>query len=91
MMALAPHIGRQKAHDEVYEACKSAIEQDKSLLKILHESPVLAGIFTMEQLAGLCDPLNYMGASQLMVDEMVKRSKSFSFAKHDVHTNGFHD
>lgn len=74
MMALAPHIGRQKAHDEVYEACKSAIENNRSLLEVLTESTVMTSVFTSDQLAGLCDPTQYMGASQLMVDEMVKRS-----------------
>lgn len=75
MMALAPHIGRQKAHDEVYEACKSAIESDRSLLEVLRGSPVLTTIFTEEKLEGLCDPSRYLGASQLMVDEMTKRSR----------------
>ncbi|KAJ5586606.1 Fumarate lyase [Penicillium hetheringtonii] len=74
MMALAPHIGRQKAHDEVYEACKSAIEHDRTLLEVLRESKTLTSVLTDEQLVGLCDPTQYMGASQLMVDEMVKRA-----------------
>lgn len=73
MMALAPHIGRQRAHDEVYEACKAAIERDCTLVQTLQESGVLMGVFSAEQLANLCDPLQYMGASQLMVDEVVRR------------------
>ena len=74
MMALAPHIGRQKAHDEVYEACKSAIEHDRTLLEVLRESAVLTSVLTDEKLVGLCDPTQYMGASQLMVDEMARRA-----------------
>lgn len=73
MMALAPHVGRQRAHDVVYEACKSAIERDCTLVQTLGESDVLTGVFTQEQLSKLCDPLHYMGASQLMVDEVVRR------------------
>ncbi|KAJ5092844.1 Fumarate lyase [Penicillium angulare] len=88
MMALAPHIGRQKAHDEVYEACKSAIEQNQSLLQVLQKSSVLTGVFTPEQLTRLCDPLQYMGASQLMVDEMIKRSGLSVLNKDDLLTNG---
>ncbi|KAJ5100060.1 hypothetical protein N7532_007061 [Penicillium argentinense] len=61
MMALAPHIGRQKAHDEVHGDCKSAIEQNRSLLQVLEESPVLTGVFNKEQLTSLCDPSQYMG------------------------------
>ncbi|CAI7606688.1 unnamed protein product [Penicillium discolor] len=74
MMGLAPHLGRQGAHDLVYEACKSAIEQNRTLLEVLEEIPSLAGITTPEQLAAFCDPLKYMGASQLMVDGMVRRA-----------------
>ncbi|KAJ5510735.1 Fumarate lyase [Penicillium expansum] len=74
MMGLAPHLGRQGAHDLVYEACKCAIEQNRTLLEVLEETPSLTGIATPEQLAAFCDPLKYMGASQLMVDEMVRRA-----------------
>ncbi|KAJ5332168.1 Fumarate lyase, partial [Penicillium brevicompactum] len=74
MMGLAPQLGRQGAHDLVYEACKSAIEQNKTLLEVLEKVPSLAGIATREQLAAFCDPLKYMGASKLMVDEMVNRA-----------------
>ncbi|KAB8213152.1 L-Aspartase-like protein [Aspergillus novoparasiticus] len=37
MMGLAPFVGRQRAHDVVYEACKSAIEHDRVLLDVLKE------------------------------------------------------
>ncbi|CAG8294557.1 unnamed protein product [Penicillium salamii] len=74
MMGLARQLGRQGAHDLVYEACKSAIEQDKTLLEVLEAVPSLNGIVTREQLVAFCDPLKYMGASGLMVDEMVRRA-----------------
>lgn len=88
MMALAPHTGRQKAHDMVYEACISAIEQNLSLIQDLKEPTALTSVFSEEQLAGLCDPSQYMGASQLMVDEMVKRSK-LTLPRGDFHVNGY--
>jgi adenylosuccinate lyase len=74
MMDLAPCLGRQKAHDVVYEACKSAIENNRNLLNALQETSALDGILTLEKLANLCDPLQYMGASQMMVDQIVKRA-----------------
>jgi adenylosuccinate lyase len=74
MMDLAPCLGRQKAHDVVYEACKSAIENNRNLLDVLQETPALDGILTPEKLANLCGPLQYMGASQMMVDQIVKRA-----------------
>jgi adenylosuccinate lyase len=74
MMGLAPHLGQQGAHDLVYEACKSAIDKNKTLLEVLEGLPSLVGIATRGQLAAFCDPLEYMGASQLMVDDMVRRA-----------------
>jgi hypothetical protein len=32
MMGLAPHTGRNEAHDLVYDACRAAIETDRPLL-----------------------------------------------------------
>ncbi|KAJ5746970.1 Fumarate lyase [Penicillium nucicola] len=74
MMDLAPCLGRQNAHDLVYEACKSAIENNRTLLDVLQGTPALDGIISSEKLANLCDPLQYMGASQMMVDQLVQRA-----------------
>ncbi|CEL11312.1 Putative Adenylosuccinate lyase [Aspergillus calidoustus] len=71
MMGLAPVLGRQKAHDVVYEACKTAIEGNRSLLEVLQENSELSKTLPADQLASLCDPLQYLGASQRMVDAVV--------------------
>ena len=71
MMGLAPFIGRQKAHDVVYEACKTAIEEHKSLSQVLRETKELMTDLDEQRVAELCDPLNYLGASQIMVDRVV--------------------
>ena len=39
MMGLAPHLGRQKAHDLVYAACRTALEQGGSLFDVLAANP----------------------------------------------------
>ncbi len=43
MMGLAPHTGRNEAHDLVYDACRVAIESDRPLLDVLLETPAVAG------------------------------------------------
>ncbi|KAF9243957.1 hypothetical protein DTO013E5_6400 [Penicillium roqueforti] len=65
IMGLAPHLGRQGAHDLVYEACKSALDRNRSLLEVLEEIPSLAGVATLEELAAVCDPLKYMGLKKI--------------------------
>ena len=72
MMGLAPHIGRNQAHDVVYEACKTAIENDQALLDVLANDKQVTDKVSSEDLRGFCDPLNYLGASQLQVDEVIK-------------------
>ncbi len=42
MMGLAPHTGRNEAHDLVYDACRVAIETDRPLLDVLLETPAVA-------------------------------------------------
>ncbi len=72
MMGLAPLVGRQQAHDLVYDACRESIESRRPLLDILRERPQVAAKVPGDRLAALCDPANYFGASRLMVDQMVQ-------------------
>jgi adenylosuccinate lyase len=74
MMGLAPVLGRQQAHDLVYEACRAAIDTDKSLLDALRQNrEIVSAGLDERQLARLCDPLNYLGASQIMVDKVLEQ------------------
>jgi 3-carboxy-cis,cis-muconate cycloisomerase len=71
MMGLAPHSGRNEAHDLVYDACRAAIETDRPLLDVLLETPAVAGPLGAERLRELTDPANYLGAAPAMVDRML--------------------
>jgi 3-carboxy-cis,cis-muconate cycloisomerase len=71
MLRLGRELGRGRAHDVVYGACKEAIEQGKTLLDALKRDQEVSGRIGEEELAELCDPRNYLGASGLMVDQVV--------------------
>ncbi len=71
MMGLAPHTGRNEAHDLVYDACRLAIESERPLLDVLLEIPAVAGPLGAERLRALTDPANYLGAAQAMVDRVL--------------------
>jgi 3-carboxy-cis,cis-muconate cycloisomerase len=73
MMGLAPVIGRNEAHDLVYDACRAAIESDRPLLDVLLETPAVAGPLGADKLAALTDPANYLGAAPQMVDSLLAR------------------
>jgi 3-carboxy-cis,cis-muconate cycloisomerase len=71
MMGLAPHTGRNEAHDLVYDACRAAIETDRPLYDVLLEVPEVAGPLGPEALRQFTDPANYLGAAQAMVDRVL--------------------
>jgi 3-carboxy-cis,cis-muconate cycloisomerase len=71
MMGLAPHTGRNEAHDLVYDACRAAIETDRPLYDVLLETPEVAGPLGAETLRALTDPANYLGATQAMIDRQL--------------------
>jgi 3-carboxy-cis,cis-muconate cycloisomerase len=72
MMGLAPHLGRQQAHDVVYEACRDALRQGHSLFDVLKTNPEVSGALSDDRLRALCDPANYLGSAPSMTDAIVR-------------------
>jgi len=73
MMALAPHTGRQAAHDVVYAACRHSVDADVSLLDALSHTPQVTRHFSVSELERLTDPANYLGSATLMVDSVLAK------------------
>jgi 3-carboxy-cis,cis-muconate cycloisomerase len=73
MMGLAPHLGREHAHDLVYDLCRKAITENRPLLDVLAETPEITRHVNREGLRKLCDPANYLGLSGVMVDRVLER------------------
>jgi 3-carboxy-cis,cis-muconate cycloisomerase len=72
MMAAAPKLGRQHAHDVVYNACRRAIEGGGQLADILAEVPeVVDALGSVDAIRRHCDPVNYLGLSASMVDRVL--------------------
>jgi 3-carboxy-cis,cis-muconate cycloisomerase len=72
MMGLAPHLGRQQAHDVVYEACREALGEGRSLFDVLVANPAVSGALELQRLRALCDPANYLGSAPRMTDAIVR-------------------
>jgi 3-carboxy-cis,cis-muconate cycloisomerase len=73
MMGLGPCIGREYAHDLVYDLCRDALKQQRPLLDLLCENAEISRHLDRAALARLCDPANYLGQSGLMVDRVLAR------------------
>ena len=71
MMGLAPAIGRGRAHDLVYAACRAAAQQDRPLIDLLRETPEVTAHLSDADLVRLTDPRNYVGQAPRMVDRLL--------------------
>ncbi|HKO06331.1 MAG TPA: 3-carboxy-cis,cis-muconate cycloisomerase, partial [Alphaproteobacteria bacterium] len=71
MMGLAPHLGRQRAHDIVYDICRAVVKSGKPLLDLLAADKEIARHMTRAELAELADPANYLGLAGEMVDRVL--------------------
>ncbi len=74
MMGLAPAIGRQQAHDVVYDACRVVNEQGGSLADALAALPAVTAHFDRAAIDRLTDPSNYLGLAPVMVDRALASS-----------------
>jgi 3-carboxy-cis,cis-muconate cycloisomerase len=70
MMRLGEQIGRQRAHDLVYEACERSIDEKTALYSILVNSPEITAVLTDEELQQLLDPINYVGLAPFFVAQV---------------------
>lgn len=75
MMGLAPQIGRQAAHDVVYDACRIANEKDMSLADALSADPRVSSRIDRATIDRLTSPKNYLGLAPDMVDRVLASSK----------------
>ena len=73
MMGLGPHLGRAAAHDLVYDICRASLQQQRPLLDLLCENAEIMRHLDRAALARLCDPMNYLGQSGVMVDRVLAR------------------
>jgi 3-carboxy-cis,cis-muconate cycloisomerase len=73
MMGLAPHIGRQHAHDLVYDLCQQSARTGRPLIEYLAETPEITRHANRSALEKMVDPANYLGLSAAMVDRVLAR------------------
>ncbi len=72
MMRLGEFIGRQHAHDLVYEACERSIQDGRSLYSLLASDPEIANIISHNELQNLLEPANYVGLAPYFVDQVIQ-------------------
>jgi 3-carboxy-cis,cis-muconate cycloisomerase len=71
MMGLGPYLGRQYAHDLVYDICRKVVATGRPLLDLLAENAEVTKHLDRAALTKLCDPANYLGEAGAMVDRVL--------------------
>jgi 3-carboxy-cis,cis-muconate cycloisomerase len=71
MMGLGPYLGRQYAHDLVYDICREVVATGRPLVDLLAENAEISKHLDRAALARLCDPANYLGEAGAMVDRVL--------------------
>ena len=74
MMGLGPYLGRQYAHDLVYDICRKVVASGRPLIDLLAENAEIAKHLDRPALEKLCDPANYLGEAGAMVDRVLART-----------------
>jgi 3-carboxy-cis,cis-muconate cycloisomerase len=71
MLALGEHVGRQEAHDIVYEAAMAAFEQRRPLRDLLLADGRVTAHLTAMEIEALLDPAAYTGLAGVFVDRVL--------------------
>jgi 3-carboxy-cis,cis-muconate cycloisomerase len=76
MMGLGPTLGRNKAHDLVYDVCRLVVKTGRPLIDLLVEDKEIGKHATRAQLEKMVDPANYLGVAGEMVDRVLAMRKN---------------
>ena len=73
MMGLAPRLGRQRAHDAVYQCCRAALTTDVSFVDALLAEPDIGAQFDRAEIEALTAPRAYLGSAPEMTRQFLDR------------------
>lgn len=73
MLVLGEKLGRQPAHEIIYEDAQKAFTNHKQLYNVLSEDNRVTSKITKEELKELLDPSHYIGVCQQEVDDVINK------------------
>ena len=71
MLALGKFIGRQHAHDIIYEAAMQAFEERLPFEEVLNQNADVTAHLDPQMITDLLDPVQYTGLSAVFVDRVL--------------------
>ncbi|HZP39226.1 MAG TPA: hypothetical protein VFE48_22275 [Methylomirabilota bacterium] len=80
MLELGRRIGRQRAHDAVYEAAQASVTQSRPFREMLALDPHVSGGLTPAQVEALLDPARYTGLCRQFAEQGAARGREIAAA-----------
>jgi 3-carboxy-cis,cis-muconate cycloisomerase len=71
MMGLGDKMGRNYAHDIVYDICRDVVKTGRPLIDLLEQNDEIKKYADRKTLEALVDPANYLGVAGEMVDRVL--------------------
>jgi 3-carboxy-cis,cis-muconate cycloisomerase len=71
MMGLGDKMGRNYAHDVVYDICRDVVKTGRPLIDLLEENDEIKKHAGRKELEKMVDPANYLGVAREMVDRVL--------------------
>jgi adenylosuccinate lyase len=75
MLELAKHLGRQRAHDAIYEAVEESFATGEAFDAVLRRRPEIANELDAATIEGLLDPVRYIGLCAVMAEQQATRAR----------------
>ncbi|WP_225830456.1 adenylosuccinate lyase family protein [Streptomyces sp. NK08204] len=75
MLALGRHLGKQTAHEHVYELSQRARQEGSSLRALVEDDPQTAGLLSKAELDTVFDPSAYLGRSAELTARAVAHTR----------------
>lgn len=74
MLALGGHVGKQTAHEIIYEIAMKCFEEDGDFGRRLLQDETVARYFSQEEINALLDPARYVGQSEAFARRVYENS-----------------
>jgi len=78
MLALGEHVGRQEAHDIVYDAAQAAAAGSGSFSGLLAADPRVSQHLAQNQIEGMLDPTRYTGLCSQLAEAQAARARGIA-------------
>ena len=76
MLELGRRIGRQRAHDVIYDAAQASVVDSRPFTETLSDEKDVLDNLTADQIEALLDPTKYTGACGLLADQFTAQARS---------------